>query len=142
MLGLVPLPYKLGAIAALLVLVGLGGFWLYDRTWDKGYSQHKLEMVAASAKVLADHVLVVKKAGEDHAKNQLTINSLATQLGRMRVKVTVPSCPTSAEEGSDGRAREFSDKLNEALGRLQESDGSAAQRCDQLNIDSIESNAQ
>ncbi len=84
------------------------------------------------------------KAGEQHDKDQRSINTLHDQLGRVRVRFPAGcSLPanTQASTDSGGAAKLFPESVDGLFADLQARIGKLVERCDQLNIDAIRQNA-
>jgi peptide deformylase len=91
------------------------------------------ELLAAAAKQ--------KTAEEQHAQDQLDINALNGKLSK-RVRVHIPVCISGPQtsEDSDRETRILSERVDEAFEQLRAEVGDLFARCDQLNIDAIQSN--
>lgn len=100
-----------------------------------------VEGLARDAKerdALIEYAKVVKSSGEQHAKDQDTINRLGRELGGVRIHL--PACDPVAGAHQDGAAGVFSARVDELFTDLQARAGELVQRCDQLNIDAIQQN--
>lgn len=85
------------------------------------------------------------KAGEQHDKDQRSINSLHDQLGRVRVRFPAGcSGPTNTQGSADssGAARVLPESVDGLFADLQERVGKLVERCDLLNIDAIRQNSE
>ena len=84
------------------------------------------------------------EAGEQHDKDQSSINHLHDQLGRVRVHFP-STCSMSAAPkpaaNSSGAARILPESVDGLFADLQARVGKLVERCDQLNIDAIRQNA-
>lgn len=80
-------------------------------------------------------------AGEIHDKDQTTINSLSTKLGRVSVHIpcTTYSTPSTTTDTS-GASGVVSTGVDEQFAVLQDRVTTLIKRCDQLNIDAIRNN--
>ena len=97
-----------------------------------------------SAKQLSSHIEKEKKAVEDHDQNQTIIDSLRSELGRVRVRV--PSCTVPAITESipdkNGRSRALPESTQIAFDEFRQGLESDAARCDAMNIDAIRLNSE
>lgn len=88
----------------------------------------------------------LQKGEAQHAKDQLTIGSLAYQLGGVQhISGICSSAAAKADATRKNRDRAsgvLPGRVDAAFGRLQEGVGSLAQRCDQLNIDARQHNVE
>ena len=135
----IPLPYKVGLIGALAFLVSLGGFWLYNHVWDKGWEAHKIKIEAATATILAKHAAELIEKGIQYDKNQITINRLAADAKRVRVKF--PNCPSIADPADTGVSSGILPvSVDSAFADFQEEVGILIERCDALNNAAIRAN--
>lgn len=125
---------RLLVVTAILLAV----YGSYSYVENKGYNRAKAEMEAVDNLKLKDHIEKLKQAGEQHEKDQSTINRLSVESSRLRVKF--PVCNSSSEENTDGGTRILSDRMEQGFAELQGKVGEMMLRCDQLNIDAIESN--
>jgi hypothetical protein len=87
----------------------------------------------------------IRDAGERHAQDQIAINSLTADVGRLqRIHIPTgrpPACRDDATgKNSDRETRLFSDKVDKYFADFQAETGRLIQRCDQLNIDAIQMN--
>ena len=127
---------KLGALL-------LTAFVTWYATSDH-YQKQLAEVQLATALAVQGELLLrqeqLKLAGEQHAKDQTTINTLRDPAGRVRV--VFPRCGEDAptEENTDGRAGALSGQVDRAFAEFQEEVGRLVFRCDQLNVDAIEVN--
>ncbi len=101
----------------------------------------------AQAQQLADAAnreKIINDAGEQHAKDQLTINRLGAQLDGMRVHIPTGGCPMpqagTSPADTGGASGVLSAGVDAAFERLQAGVGRLVQRCDQLNIDAAQAN--
>lgn len=117
-------------------------------TWYTTSDHYQKEIVAlkleASTAAQTATILAaarVKTAGEQHAEDQLTINSLNDKLTRVP-RVHIPTCgdrpQTSAH--SNREAGVLSERVDAAFEKLRAGTTSLVTRCDQLNIDAIQNN--
>jgi len=86
-------------------------------------------------------------AEEQHATDQLSINRLAGDLNGLRVKLARISCGTlpRTDENTANQDRGTGllyEAADTAFANLQRGDDEDFQRCDQLNIDATQVNAQ
>ena len=129
MFSLIPTPYRILIIASCLVLAGLGGYW-------KGRSDANAAAIERERDALVEYTNRVKQAGEQHDKDQITIDRLAADARRVRIHI--PTCPTA--ENPDGGSGVFSDRVDQEFEIFSGRVGEIIQRCDRLNADAIRSN--
>lgn len=122
-------------IAWLVVVLGaLFGAYRYGRHVEG------LERNDKEREGLIAYAQVIKSSGEQHAKDQDTISRLGRELGRVRIHL--PTCGENTATDPHGAARVFSAGVDELFADLQARAGEIVQRCDQLNIDARQLNAQ
>jgi len=141
-------------IATALGLMLLGAFGAWYTTSDH-YQKRIAEMQKAQQTAVAEaltaqlaaaaaHDKQLHDAGDQHAKDQLLINSLTSQLGR--VHINFPSGGAVPQGGTgtgnqDGDCRVAAARADEYMAEAQRAINDIGQRCAQLNIDAIQSNA-
>lgn len=133
---------KLIVYAVTALSIFAGGYWLYNQVWDKGYSQHKLEVAADSAKVHAAHAAELILKGIEHDKNTATITRLSNELGRLRIFKPRSPCPKPEGTPADtsGAGGVLPVDVDTAYQRFEQGLRRLAFRCDQLNNAAIRSN--
>lgn len=123
---------------ASVVAICLAIYGSYSFVENKGYNRAMAEIEAIENAKLKEHIEKLKQAGEQHEKDQATINRLAGESSRVRVKF--PVCKSSSEENTDGGSGLLSERMEQGFAELQGKAGELMLRCDQLNIDAIEAN--
>ena len=94
---------------------------------------------------VAAHQKTIHDAGEQHAQEQITINTLTADVGRLQ-RVHIPTRrPAACRDAATGKdpdreTRIFSERVDQAFADLQRDAGQLIQRCDQLNIDARQMN--
>jgi len=141
-------------ILAIACLGGFAGWWVTSDYYQAELNALKVANSNAvnaellrQQKLAADRAEQTRIAEEQHAKDQLVINRLGSELGRVRVHLPAIGCGALPGAGqgatdSNGTSRIFSERVDESFARLQSGVGQLVQRCDQLNIDTIQMNAQ
>ena len=145
---------KVAAIIALLVL-------LIAATW-KATSDHYEKIIASMEAAQADAVAKMQEqqlkdaaardkllhdAGEQHAQDQLRINSLVFQLNGVRIHFPTGAGGSSLPQGGaasgnqNGTCRMAASRADEYMAEAQRAINDIGQRCAQLNIDAIQSNS-
>ena len=128
---------KIALVAAVVAFT----VWLMRDHYEGVIAKKDAALQAANATYLKQKNEIILKAGEQHDKDQLIINSLRDRIKRLRnVHIPVIKCGPNDSADQDGRARLLSEKIDRALGEVREGDGVDSARCDQLNIDAIRSN--
>ncbi len=94
---------------------------------------------------VAAHQKTIHDAGEQHAQDQIAINTLTADVGRLqRIHIPTGRPPTCRDAATgkdpDREARLFSDQVDQYFADLQAETGRLIQRCDQLNIDAEQMN--
>lgn len=136
MMPLLPSKLMLLILSIASVLIALYGAYRYVE--GKGYDKATQEQKDEQRKGLLAYAERITQAGEQHEKDQVTINRLASESSRMRIKF--PVCKPSVEENPDRGFRILSDGVEQGFDELQAKAGELMLRCDQLNIDAIEAN--
>jgi hypothetical protein len=129
------------AIFGLLILGALSGWYVTSEHYQKQITGIQLGMAEAVQTELLEEEAKRKLAEEQHAKDQLTINTLRDQRGRVQIHIPVCSNTQPAGQDRDREARLFSERVDAAFAKLQAGVGQLVQRCDQLNIDARQFNA-
>ena len=111
---------------------------------DKLRSDAVIEQQTKNQAVILAYTETIKAAGAQHDKNQTIIAGLHDQLNRMHVHIPTCSLPGATETGADssGDNGVLSNAVDAEFGKLQESVNRLVERCDQLNIDAIRTNAE
>lgn len=139
---------KIAAAVAAILLV-LGGVWyVYHLGYKAGSNEvqvqwdaDKIKRDEAQVAALIAYADRIRQGVEEHAKQQVIINGLTADAGR--VHIHLPACPGNtapAGQNPDGSAGLLSDRVDQGFARLQERVGRLFARCDQLNIDAIQAN--
>ena len=153
---MIPAEYKaLGyiSLSAALLCTGAAAAWYttsdhYQKILAEERLQHaeivNLQLTKIQGRA-AERAAKITNAEVQHAKDQLFINSLRAQSGRVRIHFppggcTLPGTPrASADTG--GGAGVLSERVDAAFADLQAGVDRLAARCDQLNIDARQQNA-
>jgi len=140
----VALMWKIGGAVAIPALIGLGGLWLHNKVWEDGYDQKTLEVQAAVAQTLADHIAELDKKRIQHDKDTATIDSLTATLSRVRVRFPHPQTCSDGATGATGSAGRDGGMVHSPVDKifadLQSEVGILISRCDRLNSDSARAN--
>lgn len=122
------------------VVVAFVTWYATSDHYQKEIAEMKVEALSAAQADRALAAAKTKKAGEQHAKDQLTITSLNDAVVRMQ-RTHIPVCggsQTSADR--DRKARVLSERVDAAFAKLREGVRERFNRCEQLNNDAIQSN--
>lgn len=155
MIPFIPLQYQFLAkfivIGTLAAIISFGTWYVTSDHYEAVIARHAASDAAAvQTELLRQQKLAAKRAEqtriaeEQHAKDQLVINRLGTQLAG--VQVHLPKCGSAvsgagqAGTGSNGSSGVATARADEYLAETQREIQAIGQRCAQLNIDAIESN--
>ena len=139
--------------AAALIGAGAYGSWyVTSNRYEKILADEHLQQAAVvqnqmieNQKLAAAHAAQITTAETQHAKDQLTLNTMRDQLDRVRIHIPIGGCAMSetSQAGSnpDGTTRILSERVDAAFADLQAGVGRLTARCDQLNIDAIQVNS-
>lgn len=133
---LLPSKLMLLILSVSSVLIALYGAYRYVE--GKGYEKATQEQKDEQRKGLLAYAERITQAGEQHEKDQDTINHLASESSRMRIKF--PVCKSPVEENPNGGSWSLPNRVEQDFADLQAKAGELMLRCDQLNIDAIEAN--
>ena len=94
-----------------------------------------------------EHAEKSRLVEEQHAADQITITRLGNQLAGVRIHIPSVSCgavfgTSQTAADSNGAGGILSEQVDAAFAELQTGVGQLVQRCDQLNIDAAQVNAQ
>lgn len=128
------------------VLYGAYSYGRHTQSQDDAVLQQRAviaQQIKDQADVLA-YAAAIKSAGEQHDKDQLTVNNLHDQLSRVRVHF--PACrpmsgDTKAAVSKNRSSRVLPDAVDSLFAKLQSRTSALVERCDQLNINAIRLNA-
>lgn len=129
--------WYLHAISA--ALVAFGTWYVTSDHYQKEMAQYQLEAAKVVIAQAEEHAAKLKKAGEQHATDQSTINTLRNA-ERVRIHIPVDCSVPDASQDQDGRAGVLSARVDEAFEKFQSGVEQLIFRCDQLNIDARASN--
>jgi len=144
-------PYVKMAVALAMIAIGAFGAWY---TTSDHYQKQIAEIQLAQQKVVADelaqhlaekaaHEKATQLAGEQHAKDQLRINNLVSQLNGVRIRFPSGGAMPQAGTGAnpDGACRLAAARADEYMAEAQRAINDIGARCAQLNADAIQANA-
>jgi hypothetical protein len=132
---------KLAAAAALLAATSYGTYKVTSNHYIVIAQQKQIDVDKASAKLIAEKDAKIKQGDEQYAKDQATINFLASESGSVQVHIPTPSCRnTQSSPDTSAASGVFSAAVDAAFKRLQDGISKIIQQCDQLNIDARKSN--
>ena len=156
MIPFVPLQWQFLAkfilILATACLGGFSGWWVTSDYYQAEFNALKAANSNAvnaelmrQQKMMTDRAEQSRFAEEQHAKDQLTINRLGTELSRVRVHLPAIGCGAvpgtgQADADSNGENRLAAARADEYLEQARRAIQDIGQRCSQLNIDSIAAN--
>jgi len=143
-------------VAAVIIAcsASYGSWYVTSDHYEKIIAQYQINadkavqsQFALNQQLALIHADKIRLAEEQHAADQITITRLGNQLSRVQVHLARNDCgsvsggnQTAADQ--NGRAELFYEAADAAFANLQRGDDEDFQRCDQLNIDAIEVNAQ
>jgi hypothetical protein len=134
-------------IASIGILIGLA-FLLYqaeqygERKVTAKWNEDKLLRSDEARAGLIAYANKITEGDTQHAKDQIAINNLRDAAGRVRVEFPAAVCPAAqAGDSTHGAAGVLPNRVDKEFAVLQERVGEIIQRCDQLNIDTINLNA-
>jgi hypothetical protein len=137
-----------GQLAVGLVITIALAFLLYqaeqygERKVTAKWNEDKLLRSDEARAGLIAYANRITEGDTQHAKDQIAINNLRDDAGRVHVEFPSSLCGASnTGEGSDGKSRVLSVRVDEEFGKFQGRVSEIIQRCDQLNIDAIALNA-
>lgn len=132
---------QLAAAALLLIGTNYLTWRLTSDSYIKEAQQQQIARDQASAKLIADRDAQILQGGIQHAKDQRTITDLAARNRSMQIHFPTAGCGvTQGGADSDRAGGILSAGVDAAFAELQKGAGILVQRCDQLNIDAIQSN--
>lgn len=134
MMPLLPSKLMLFLLSVTAVSIALYGAYIYveSKVYDKATQEQKEEQ----RKGLLAYAERITQAGEQHDKDQDTINRLSAN----RVRIKFPVCKPPVEENTNGGCGILPDRVEQGFDEFQAKAGELMLRCDQLNIDAIEAN--
>jgi hypothetical protein len=104
-----------------------------QQNWEKERATQQADAMSA----MKAHAEMIRKADEQHDKDNIAIVSLHTDVERLRNTVHLPTC----SKDSDEAGRVLSASVDRLFGEFQERIGGLIQECDTLNSDAIRSNS-
>ena len=117
---------------------------LFGTGWHTGassvqndWNEEKLRVQEDALTAMETHADMIRKADEQHDKDNIAIVSLHTDVERLRNTVHLPTC----YKDSDEAGRVLSASVDRLFGEFQERIGGLVQECDTLNSDAIRSNS-
>jgi len=137
---------RLAAAAAILLLAGLGLWYLHHDGYEEGKTEVQAQWVAERERLANEHAAALaayadklQHAEEQHDQDQAAIDRLHDDA--QRVHIHLPTCPAAPGAGKDGSAGVFPATVDRLFAEFQDRVGGLIRRCDQLNIDAIRANA-
>ena len=121
-------------LAGLLCTISAYGGYFYEHA---KWNEEKLRVQEDALTAMETHAEMIRKADEQHDKDNITIVSLHTDVERLRNTVHLPTCPKDSDEAG----RVFSASVDRLFGKFQERVGGLIQECDTINSDAIRSNS-
>jgi len=141
---------KLALAAGLIAAASYASWYVTSDHYQKQIAEIQLGMstavqtqLLADQQALADEAAKRTKAEENHAKDQLFINSLRNNIERLQLNKICSSAlqqSRATSEDPDRATGIFSAEAEAAFAELQRGIDEDLQRCDQLNIDAIQFN--
>jgi len=158
MIPKIPPQYRfLAKFIVILVVAGsaaFGAWYVTSDHYEAIIARHALDDATTVnaelrrvQKSLDDRIETIRLAEEQHATDQITITRLGNQLAGVRIHIPSVSCDpvpgiSQTAAHSNGAGGILSERVDAAFAQLQSGVGQLVQRCDQLNIDAIQVNAQ
>lgn len=137
MMPLLPSKLMLFVLSVSAVLIALYGAYLYVE--GKGYDKATQEQKEEQRKGLLAYAERITQAGEQHEKDQDTINRLASESSRLRIKF--PVCKHPIKENPNGGVGLLPGRVDQSFARLQGRVGRILEQCEKLNADARRTNS-